>query len=246
MSRLCRAATFADHTRKQTSTRFVSRRPRFVASRSFHVARIQPSYPQTVAVLRCPERGRFRVTFAEDGRTRQDGLAITYRIERRDCSAVTSLTDDVSETIAGLLRRASVAPDKPLSWHPALRVSTLRLVNSAPLARLVVSFPGRADRLEDVHPRDHEVAIITIDGLAPHASARRCPCRAHALHGRVPYRTYDRKATGLPTAETGASQDVGILTSLLRNHRAESCKRILLRDWTLSRTVASGAVSAMF
>ena len=131
--------------------------------------------------MKCPVPVRLRVTMTERGRARQNGLAITYRIERRDYSAVTFLTDDVSKTIAGLLRRASVAPDKPLSWHPALRVSTLRLVNSAPLARLVVSFAGRTDRLEDVHPREHEGTIVTIDGCAPHTSARRCPCKANAL-----------------------------------------------------------------
>ena len=56
----------------------MSRRPQCHPLRFFHVARIQPSFLQTVAVLKCPVRGRFHVVFRERGRTRQGAFGI-YR-----------------------------------------------------------------------------------------------------------------------------------------------------------------------
>lgn len=60
---------------------------------------------------------------------------VLYRIERRDYSDPDYWDTKPAAVDSGLLRRASVEPDKPLSWHPALRVSTLQMVNPAPLCR---------------------------------------------------------------------------------------------------------------
>ena len=55
-----------------------------------------------------------------------------YRIERRDYCALVPLTYNASDTTTRLLRRASVELGEHLSMHPALRVSTLRMVKPHP------------------------------------------------------------------------------------------------------------------
>lgn len=50
----------------------------------------------------------------------------------------------------GLLQRASVEPDEPVSRHPALRVDTQAVGKTAPLARMVSpDRPGGIARLDD-------------------------------------------------------------------------------------------------
>ena len=60
-----------------------------------------------------------------------------YRIECRDCASM--------QRIEELLRQASVDPDKPLSWHPALRAQHLADGESVSLSPTgEVGFAGRA------------------------------------------------------------------------------------------------------
>jgi len=66
----------------------------------------------------------------------------TNRIERRDTVFLLSLTYNASDTTTRLGRRASVELGERLSTHPALRVSTQRMVNSAPLTWLVARLPA--------------------------------------------------------------------------------------------------------
>ena len=50
----------------------------------------------------------------------------------------------------GLLQRASVEPDKPVSRHPALRVDTQAVGKAAPLTEVVSpGRPGDIARLDD-------------------------------------------------------------------------------------------------
>ena len=59
-----------------------------------------------------------------------------YWIERPDCSR--------PRRGRSLLGRASIEPDEPLSWHPALRVGTQAVVSSAPFRWLVATSLGGA------------------------------------------------------------------------------------------------------
>lgn len=68
--------------------------------------------------------------------------ALTYRIERRDYSQGRSFIAQRPQR--GLLRRASVEPDKHISMHPALRVSIMASGKLAALSRAgEARFTGR-------------------------------------------------------------------------------------------------------
>jgi hypothetical protein len=59
----------------------------------------------------------------------------SHRIERRDYSDEGCWDTEPAAVDSGLLRRASVEPREHLSMYVALRVSTLQVVNPAPLYR---------------------------------------------------------------------------------------------------------------